>query len=211
MGKDFVRCVEYTHTKGRIYVGTGAVPPFSRDRETAKVTLNRTEARSRIGPVQIGVILLALATGIIHLYFIFTEGVLSGLPPEQQMGPFFQILFIGNFLGFVTLVLALYLPLSWLTRFHPVVRILMISMALAAIASYFRVGFYESLGNITQGIEALLIALVAVDAGMSSLRDDDEGAGQLVMLAVAALVLIVLVLILLTLTNQIFPPWEAYF
>ena len=175
------------------------------------MTLNRTETQPRIGPVQIGVILLALAVGIIHLYFIFTEGVLSGLPPEQQMGPFFQILFIGNFLGFVTLVLALYLPLSWLTRFRPVVRILMISIALAAIVSYFRVGFYETLGNVTQGIEAGLIALVAVDAGMSGSGDEEASAGQLVMLAVAALVLIVIVLVLMTLTNQIFPPWKAYF
>jgi hypothetical protein len=31
-----------------------------------------------------------------------------------------------------------------------------------------------------------------------------------VLLAVVALILIVLVLILLTLTDQIFPPWEAY-
>lgn len=45
------------------------------------------------------------------------------------------------------------------------------------------------------------------------MRGRDErsaGTSQLVMLAVVALILIVLVLVLLTLTNQIFPPWEAY-
>lgn len=46
---------------------------------------------------------------------------------------------------------------------------------------------------------------------MRGRNESSAGIVQLVMLAVIALVLIVLVLILLTLTDQIFPPWEAYF
>ncbi len=134
--------------------------------------MNGTETRPRIGPVQVGVILLALISGSIHLYFIFVEGFLSGLTQEQQMGPIYQVLFIGNFFGYLSLAAALYLPISLLARFRPVVRILLIAMAMASIASYFHVGFYETLGKTTQIIEALLIALVTVDAGMSSPREE---------------------------------------
>jgi len=137
--------------------------------------MEATEARARIGPVQVGVILLALVSGIIHLYFIFVEGFLSGLPQEQQMGPIYQFLFIGNFLAYTTLAVALYLPISLLARFRPVIRVMIIAIAIASIASYFHVGFYETLGNTTQVIEALLIVLVTVDAGMSNPREELTG------------------------------------
>jgi len=48
-------------------------------------------------------------------------------------------------------------------------------MAIASIASYFHVGYYDTLGNTTQIIEALLIMLVTVDAGMSDLREELAG------------------------------------
>jgi hypothetical protein len=48
-------------------------------------------------------------------------------------------------------------------------------MAMASIASYFHVGFYDPIGNATQIIEALLIALVTVDAGMSDFREELAG------------------------------------
>ncbi len=136
--------------------------------------MNATEARPRIGPVQVGVILLALLSGVIHIYVFLIEGFLSGLQ-EQQMGPTYQFLFVGNFLGFLSLTAALYLPISLLARFRPVVRILLIAMAMASIASYFHVGYYDTLGNNTQIIEALLIMLVTVDAGMSNPREELAG------------------------------------
>ncbi len=137
--------------------------------------MNATGARPRIGPVQVGVILLALLSGIIHIYVFLIEGFLSGLPQEQQMGPTYQFLFVGNFLGFLSLTAALYLPIPLLARFRPVVRILLIAMAMASIASYFHVGYYDTLGNITQIIAALLIVVVTVDAGMSNLREELAG------------------------------------
>lgn len=137
--------------------------------------MNTTEVRPRIGPVQVGVILLALLSGGIHIYIFFIEGFLSGLPPEQQMGPTYQFLFVGNFFAFLTLAAALYLPISPLTRLRPVVRILLIAIATASVASYFHVGFYDTLGNVTQLIEILLIMLVTVDAGMSGVREELTG------------------------------------
>jgi hypothetical protein len=142
---------------------------------TSERRLTMNAAHTRIGPVQVGVILLALISGGIHLYFIFVEGFLSDLPPEQQMGPIYQFLFIGNFFAYITLAAALYLPISLLPRLRPVVRIMLIAIAMASIASYFKVGFYETLGNATQIIEALLIVLVTVDAGMSNPREELAG------------------------------------
>lgn len=137
--------------------------------------MSATGNRPSIGPVQIGVILLALVSGGIHLYFIFIEGFLSGLPTEQQMGPIYQFLFISNFFAYLTLAVAMYLPVSLLPRLRPIMRVMLIAIAMASIASYFAVGFYDTLGNVTQIVEALLIALVTVDAGMSDPREELAG------------------------------------
>ncbi len=137
--------------------------------------MNATGTYPSIGPVQVGVILLALVSGGIHLYFIFIEGFLSRLDPQDQMGPTYQLLFIGNFFAYITLAAALYLPVSPLARLRPVVRILLIAIAIASIASYFHVNFRDTLGDVTQVIEALLIMLVTVDAGMSDPREELAG------------------------------------
>ncbi len=136
--------------------------------------MNATGTRPSIGPVQIGVILLALLSGVIHLYIWLIEGILSGLPPEEQMGPTYQFLFVSNFFGYGALAIALYF-IPPLARFRPVVRVLLIAMSIAAIASYFHVGFYDTIGNITQIIVALLIVLVTVDAGMSDPGEELAG------------------------------------
>ncbi|MBA4116403.1 MAG: hypothetical protein H0X71_08225 [Rubrobacter sp.] len=134
--------------------------------------MNAAETHSRIGPIiQVGVILLALAAGIIHLYLFLIEGFLG----SGAMGPVFQLLFVGNFFAYVTLAAALYLPISLLARFRPVVRVLIIAIAVAAIASYFYVNVRDTLGDVTQVIEVLLIVMVTVDAGMSNPREELAG------------------------------------
>ncbi len=129
--------------------------------------MNAAETRPRVGPVQIGVIVLALATAGIHLYLFLIEGFLG----DSSMLPIYQLLFVGNVLGYVTLVVALYLSPP-LARFRPVVRVLLIAIATASIISYFYVGVTDTTGNIDKVIEVLLIALLTVDAGMSSSREE---------------------------------------
>ena len=131
-----------------------------------------SEARTRIGPVQIGIILLALAAGGVHLYLFLIEGFLG----DGAMLPFYQVLFVGNFFGYVSLAAALYLPISLLARFRPVIRILLIGMTAASIISYFYVNVIDALGNVTQVIEFLLIVLVTVEAGMA--RKERAGGGE---------------------------------
>ena len=125
--------------------------------------MEATELRTRIGPVQIGIILLALAAGGIHLYLFLIEGFLG----DSSMLPFYQVLFVGNFFGYVSLAAALCLPISMLARFRPAIRVLLIAMTAASIISYFYVNVIYALGNVTQVIELLLIVLVTVDAGMA--------------------------------------------
>ena len=93
------------------------------------------------------------------------------------MLPFYQVLFVGNFFGYVSLAAALYLPIPLLARLRPGVRVLLIAMTAAAIISYFYVNVIDALGNVTQVIELLLIVLVTVDAGMARKEHAEGGEG----------------------------------
>ncbi|MGH3089983.1 MAG: hypothetical protein ACRDSJ_22105 [Rubrobacteraceae bacterium] len=132
--------------------------------------MSQTESRASIGPVQIGVVVLALATAAIHLYLFFIEGFLG----NGEMLPKYQFLFVGNFFGYLALLAALYLPISPLARFRPVIRAFLIAMAFAAILSYVRVGVFDALGWVDKVVEVLLIVAVTADAGMSG---DESGGG----------------------------------
>ena len=135
------------------------------------MTANGTETRTSIGFVQVGVILLALAAGIIHLYLFLIEGFLG----DGRMLPWYQILFVGNFLGYATLAAALYLPISLLARLRPAIRVLLIAMSVASLVSYFYVNARDTLGDITQIIVVLLIVIVTIDAGMVRPREELAG------------------------------------
>ena len=133
--------------------------------------MNATEARPRIGPVQVGVILLALATAGIHIYLFLIEGFLG----NGNMLPIYQLLFVGNFFAYVTLATALLLPISPLVRVRPVIRMMLISIAVASIISYFHVNVRDTLGDLDKVIEVLLILLVTVTAGVSDSGEEFGG------------------------------------
>ena len=139
--------------------------------------MSATEGSSSFTPVRIGVLTLALATASIHLYLFYIEGFLG----SGTMLPIYQLLFVGNFLAYVTLAAALYLVAS-LARFRPVVSALLIAIAVASIISYYYVGVTDALGNVIKIMEVLLIALLTVDAGLA--RGAASAAAQLVIDAV---------------------------
>jgi hypothetical protein len=149
--------------------------------------MDATEVRTRIGPVQIGVMLLALAAGLVHLYLFLIEGFLG----NSAMLPFYQVLFVGNFFGYVTLAAALYLPIPLLARLRPVVRVFLIGMTAASIISYFYVNVIDALGNVTQVIEFLLIAFVTVEAGIARKKRAGGGEGASGVLGAAVVQLVV--------------------
>jgi len=161
--------------------------------------MDNTETRAGSSPVRIGIALLALGTAGIHLYLFLIEGFLG----NGEMLPIYQLLFVGNVLAYVTLAAALLLPLSPLARVRSFVRVLLISIAVASIASYFYVGVLDAVGNIDKAIEVLLILLVTVDAATSGAEEEDlagrfaSGAtGAAVQLVVGIAVGIVMFLIL---------------
>ena len=131
---------------------------------------NASETRSSLGPIRIGVILLSLVTAGVHLYLFLIEGFLG----DGTMLPIYQLLFVGNFFAYVTLAAALYL-VAPLARFRPVVRALIIAIAVASIISYFYVGVTDATGDVTKVIEVLLIALLAVDAATSGSEARSSG------------------------------------
>ena len=133
--------------------------------------MENTETRAGISPVRIGIALLALGTAGIHLYLFLIEGFLG----NGEMLPIYQLLFVGNVFAYVTLATALLLPLSPLARVHSFVRVVLISIAVASIASYFYVGVLDAVGNIDKAIEVLLILLVTVDAATSGAEEDLAG------------------------------------
>jgi len=130
-----------------------------------------TETRPGIGAAQIGVLLLALATAGVHLYLFLIEGFLG----NGEMLPIYQLLFVANFLAYVTLAFALVLPISALARVRSLVRTLLIAIAVASIASYFYVGVLDVVGNITKAMEVLVILLVTVNAATSEAEEEVVG------------------------------------
>ena len=160
--------------------------------------MNDTEARPRISPVQVGVVLLAVATAGIHIYLFLIEGFLG----NGKMLPIYQLLFVGNFFAYVTLATALLLPISLLAQFRPIIRVMLISIAVASIISYFHVNVRDTLGDLDKVIEVLLIVLVTVTAGMSGYGEEFGGRytrgalGAVLQLVIGILAGIVMFLIL---------------
>jgi hypothetical protein len=106
--------------------------------------------RSTFGPVQIGIVLLTLATAMIHFYLNIVMGR-------------FDILFTLNGLGYLALLAALFLPLPVVSRYRSIVRILFILYTLLTIILWIAFGMRDVLGYTTKAIEVALIALLLVD------------------------------------------------
>jgi hypothetical protein len=143
----------------------------------------------RIGVLQIAIILLAVATAVAHLYLGLglgmgghaghmagTHPAGTGAPPRGAGGPGgpgglmsmlplpLPILFDLNFVGYIVLVAALYLP--FLQRFQTIVRwLLIIYTAVTVILWYILVGSHpNTIGIVDKVIEVVLIALLLVEA-----------------------------------------------
>ena len=145
-----------------------------------------------IGPLQIAIIVLVLITAGIHLQYgmNMNPGGFRGGPPGGQPGgpgsrppggpggpgsaapggsilqsiPLpLSTLFILNGIGYLVLVIALYLPP--LARFQRFIRWLLIMFAAVTFILYFVVnGFHlNTIGLIDKGVEVVLIILLLID------------------------------------------------
>jgi len=100
----------------------------------------------QIGAIQIGIILLALITAIIHLTLSFPDPV-----------------FILNGLGYLGLTAALFLPISFLQSRRSLIRYILMGFTLVTILAWVAIGLRIPLGYITKVIEIALLALLWLD------------------------------------------------
>lgn len=103
--------------------------------------------------VRIGIIVLALATALIHIRLAFF------FPTPDP-------LFLLNGIGYLGLLGLLYLPLGGLPRFRPIVRVVLILYTALTITLWFVItgGQGTALAYIDKTVEVLLIVLLVAEA-----------------------------------------------
>lgn len=97
--------------------------------------------------IRAGIIVLTLATALIHLQLNFPDPV-----------------FIMNGLGYLGLLAALYLPLPQLSRYRNLARWALIGFTALTIFLWVLFGARIPIGYIDKAIEIALIALLLLDA-----------------------------------------------
>ena len=100
--------------------------------------------------LRIGIVALTLGTASIHLSLNFPDPgfILSGL-------------------GYLTLLAALYLPVSQVSRYRDVVRWVLVGYAALTILLWILLGDRTAIGYTAKAIEATLIALLLLEARRS--------------------------------------------
>ncbi len=152
-------------------------------RKMSELSATPAIRRIHIGPLQIGIILLTVITAGIHLYRALMMSLLRGprpgggagrpggpgSPGRGGAGPIPGIfglltpLFYLNALGYIVLVVALYLPP--LGRFHRIIRWLLVAFALVTIIAWFAItgAHPDTFGYSDKVVEVLLIVLLIVE------------------------------------------------
>jgi hypothetical protein len=132
---------------------------------------NPTARTLRIRPLSAVIVALAAATALVHLQLGVVTHMLvvqqpalaaqlaAGGPPLSLMAALFYL----NCAGYLTLLVALYLP--GLRRFRPTTRWLLVAFTAVTIVAYFALarGHYDLFGNADKVVEGLLIALLIVE------------------------------------------------
>lgn len=115
----------------------------------------------RIGGLQVGVIVLTLATAVIHLLLGFEQisiGMMGG------------VMFLANTAGYVGLLGALYLrlPIKFFAKNRSLIRWGLIAFAAVTILGWLAIGDKSLpdglLGYMTKAIEVVLIVLLFIEA-----------------------------------------------
>ena len=104
---------------------------------------------SRFGAMQIGIILLTVATAVIHFALSFALS--------------FDLLFAANGLGYLVLLALLYLPIPALAPYRGLIRWLLIAFTAATVVAWAWVGTRGPLAYITKAIEVALIVLLFLE------------------------------------------------
>ncbi len=110
-----------------------------------------TQTTVRLGPRQIAIIVLTIATALVHLSLGLSN------PPD--------IMFLLNGIGYLTLVGALYLPIPQLGPYHALLRWALMAFAAVTIIGWIFIGDKTLIiGYPTKVVEVVLIVLLALEA-----------------------------------------------
>ena len=118
---------------------------------------------TRIGLLQIGIILLAVITALIHLYLGVRNLMMGRVDP-------LTIMFILNFVGYIVLVTALYLPP--LHRMQSITRWILIAFTTVTIITWYLISSsHPSIEDyVDKSVEVVLIILLLVEVFRPRLR-----------------------------------------
>jgi hypothetical protein len=111
----------------------------------------------KLTPMQIAIILLTVATALIHLvlaYFIAT-----------QLGFQNSLMFIANGVGYLVLVAALYMP--QFKKWQSIIRWILIAFAAVTILGWVAIGQRNMIGYVDKVIEVVLIVLLFIEGRRS--------------------------------------------
>jgi hypothetical protein len=100
-----------------------------------------------IGRLQWGIILLTVATAVIHFSLLFPD-----------------FLFILNGLGYLTLLAALYLPIPALANYRHWVRWALLGYTVLTVILWVIMGARGPLGFIDKAVELVLIVLLFIES-----------------------------------------------
>ncbi len=106
------------------------------------------KAETSMGPIQLGILLLALATGLIHIVLAIPENM---------------IMFYLNGAGYILLVLALFLP--QLKQYRNLIRYALMAFTLVTVLAWVAIGMRTPIAYVDKIIEVALLALLWMDRG----------------------------------------------
>lgn len=114
--------------------------------------MDKSMHRQGFGLLQVGIVLLALATAAIHLFLALNSGDTTTM-----------IMFTLNGLGYIGLLAAMYLRVPVLHKYPRLVRFMMVAYTLLTIILWVIMGERSTIGYTAKAIEAVLVILLFME------------------------------------------------
>jgi hypothetical protein len=105
------------------------------------------QQKVQIGALQWGIIILTIATAVIHISLAFPD-----------------VIFILNGLGYLGLLAALYLPLAFLADYRSLIRWILMGYTALTIILWVIFGARTPLAYVDKAIEVVLIILLWIES-----------------------------------------------
>lgn len=110
---------------------------------------DQASSGNRLGALSVLIILLTLATAIIHIALAIPVGLL---------------MFYASGLGYIALLGAIYLPLRALDRYRRPARYALIAYTAVTVLAWVAFGARDAIAYIDKAIEVALVALLLIEA-----------------------------------------------